>query len=1281
MWLGTRDGLNQFDGNRTRVFKPVIGDSLSIAGNYINNITEGKNGDLWIAHNKGISNFNRKGNHFQNITLGTQGSDHSEMRFVANIENRIWACGRSGIYVYDTVNGILKHPDFLSDGIKKMSVNRIKFQPDGSIWLATSGKGLIRLQKEGTAYQTTARFLPGLRVEDVLFHTNGKIYAATYENGVYECDADGNILRTWFSKEGDLSRVNNTRTIIQDKKQQIWVGGFQGIGIIDPGSAVYTMVTGFHGLEEDVAPSIRSMMVDRNGSIWAGTYHNGAILYDNYLSRFKTHFLRSGDGPTGIVSAFAYTPKQETYVGTESGFLIKYNNKSQKLRQWQIKDQLQGIVIKSLYYDTLRSQLWIGTLRNGLYVLKDNSSLQKVTLNTQTQFSWADLGVINHITTAPEGLWLLTDRSGGLNFFSPETQTIKAFANQDQLHKVVGNGSGKYILPIDPNSYLVATHQSGLVYFDNTTEGRVEKIEPQISDVNHICFYNNQYFVSTQGLGLVVFNKELQQARRYAPRDGLLNNTVLSAFVIGNDHLWVNTLNGISSFSKGKFTNFHIRNGFPIAEINNGAYLQTTDSLQPFLIGGKNAWVGFNQASLYTNPYGPPVFITDMKVSNRSINSIEGLHDINLLHTDMLTLSHSQSTLSFEFSGLNYFMPRNNSYRYMLEDFDKEWRYADYRGIAEYSQIPSGKYRFRVQAANNDGVWGKDDYQLMIKINPPFWETWLAYLLYGLIITGGILVIRRNAIKSARLKHNLYLKDLEQEKADLAHQLKVKYFTDISHEIRTPLTLILSPIDEMLDSPDLKEDDKKRIKSIQYHGRSLMLLVNQLLEINRVELNKEKLNPVPVVLKDVCFQMNDAFASLAAQVQIKWSVETLGAAEVALMMDKEKLEKIVLNLLTNAFKYTGAGGEVHLRMEVFKEDSYRVKIEVADTGRGISEEELPHIFERFFKGKESVAVGTGIGLSLVKAVVEDLMQGTITVQSKKGSGTRFTVILNQINPASSYPGLDEGWQLAPEYMPQTELREMDAKDDKNIPMVLVVEDNPDLRIFLEDKLSKIYRVLAVETAEDALSVMLDEDVDMVVSDVMLPGMNGKDLCARIKSDVLTSHIPVLLLTAMQSEQHKLDSLDIGADDYLTKPFVFKELHLRIQNILKQRERWRGLYKTKSILPEKATERFSAVDEQLLQDIELQVDKHLSDAEYSVEQLGKDVGLSRVHLYRKLKKLTGLTPSQFLRNTRLRKSIDILAVEDIRVSDLAFRVGFNDPNYFIRCFKELFGVSPTEYVKQ
>ncbi len=1289
VWLGTRDGLNLFDGNRTKIYKNVIGDTLTIAGNQINDIAEAGNGNLWIAHNKGISLFIRKQNRFRNYVIVSDKSGSTEIRSLSVIDGQLWGCGWSGIYIFDAASEKLISPACFDeqDNTVSSSVTKIIQAPDQIYWIATANHGLIRYRKAGSRLEklVTPDLGKVLRVEDILFHPNGHAYLATYDDGIYECTVEGKILRHWSekSKAPFKTSLNNTRALAKDRQDRVWVGGFQGLAFLAPETGQLTEIHQYHGIEPGAKVSVRSLMTDNNGSLWAGTFHNGAFLYDHYLSRFQHTVLpqHTESVSPGIVSGFTQS-HTDLYVSTENGFIYQYDKNGGLKRSWAIGESVRKRpVIKSLYYDHRSGQLWIGTLRHGLYVLKKERAAP-VSLRPGSQKTWQELGVINHISEAPDGLWLLTDKGGGLNLFHPGSSLIIPFDNREELHTLIGKGAGKHLLKTDETTYLISTNNHGVIYFECRPDGEIKKALPGIRDVNHVSAVDGQLFISTQNQGLWVLDEKFNPVHTYTTREGLLNNTVLSSFTATKDQVWLNTFNGISQLKNGVFANYHIRNGFPLTEVNSGAYQQASDPVYPFIVGGKNAWVKFGPQSLFNNTFQAPVYLTDLKIANLPISSLVQFQDIDLLHPQPIRLRHDQSTLTFEFAGLSYLMPRNNTYRYKMAGFEEDWKYADSHGIAEYSQIPPGKYTFQLQSANNDGVWSSRAYSVPVHIKPPFWQTFPAYLLYALAIAGGVLLIRFNAIRSAKLQ----MKEKELEEVDFVHQLKVKYFTDISHEIRTPLTLILSPLDEMLENPDLGAEDKKKISSMRYHGRSLLLLVNQLLEINRLELDKEQLNLSPVRMQELAAQLKEGFRSLAARLQIDWEVDTGNTADSVLLLDKEKLEKVLLNLLSNAFKYTPPQGSILLKISMAADGDllHTLKLEVIDSGIGIPEKDIPYIFDRFFTGGKSAAVGTGVGLSLVKAIVKDLMKGEIEVKSKIDEGTHFTISIPDVLMAfDTLPPKEEKlFALSSEYMPyhNTFGTEEPESGPVSRETILVVEDNPDLRQYISGKVREHYPVLSADSAEKGLELLESEEIALVISDVMLPQMNGKEFCARIKTNLLTSHIPVILLTAIQDSDFKIGSLEIGADDYLTKPFIFRELLLRIQNILTQKERLRNLYQHKAYLPEKSEIRYNSYDQGLLAAIISQLDMQLGNSEYSVEQLGKEVGLSRVHLYRKLKMLTGLTPSQFIRNYRLKKAIDILAVEDVRVAELAARVGFNDTSYFIKCFKEKFDVSPTEYVR-
>lgn len=1289
IWIGTRDGLNEYNGNNIKVYRHVLGDSSSISGNQINDIESGNNGNLWIAHNKGISLFDRRKGVFRNYEVGR--SSNNEMRSISVINNRIWTSGWTGIYLYDEEKDLFIKPEIhtVNADVFDASVSKIVTSPQkNEYWIATTTRGLFRyndkeneiVRRQGKQDETLL-LSENERIEDILFHPNGKAYIATYYNGVYECDLSGKPLRQWSStgKDTNYSPYNNVRSLVLDKDGKIWIGSFQGIGLLDPitGELVKVNVSIESANIENA--SIRSLLVDKNGSLWIGTYHDGLFLYDDYLSRFKTNYIHTSNhnDSHNIVSAFA--DKNGTLlVGTENGYLMEYDKNHNLLKTSKlINEKGNHIIIKSLYYDESKDILWIGTLRDGLYRIEKGET---------TSVGLKELGVINNIVKESEHtLWLLSDRGNGLNLYNTSSGEMEPFHARDRLYSLIGKSQSNHLLKTDNGKHMLSTTGSGLIVFENKHESPVERILHSVNDVNHVSLLADTFYVSTNGNGLFILNRDLEVVRNFTTREGLQNNTVFNTMSI-NGEVWVSCINGLSRLTDNEFfINYHVRNGFPLSEINKGAYLQIGSSPDPFVIGGKDKWISFHPQRVYKNPYKPSVYLSGIKINNRPLSSIPDFNYVDILRPGEMRLKHDQTTITFEFAGLNYLIPENNNYKFTLDGFDNDWRYTGQDGQAEYSKIPAGKYLLKVHASNNDGIWS-DELAIPIVVRPPWWLSPQAIISYILILIITIWLIRRNTLRRVELKHNIRLKELEKQKIQQMHNMKVKYFTDISHEIRTPLMLILSPVEEMLEESSLQPKDRKKMSNIQYHGRNLLQLVSQLLEINRVESKKETLHEIPVMVKNFLENVDSSFRSLAVKNGITWRTDMSEVTEQALLIDKDKIEKILMNLLSNAFKYTPKGGTVSLLVKTFHKDNghYSILIEVEDTGSGISPEDLPYIFDRFFKGENKNVTGSGIGLSLVKTIVEDLMNGTIKVESTLGKGSTFSVTIDDVKPSENATIIPtEEFILPLEISSALEREEdeivfIDEKSDKNYS-VLLVEDNITLLNTLSRKLSKSFNVISVTSAEEASVILQEKDIDVVISDIMLPGKSGRELCAEIKSDIITSHIAVILLTAIQQEEVKMESLGLGADDYLTKPFSYKELVLRVNNILRRQENLRELYK-KDLLPEKEEIRFNRYDNELLKHIDEQIEKHLSNATYSIEDLSADVALSRVHLYRKVKKLLGISPSRYIRDYRLKKAIAILSSEEVRISELADRVGFQDANYFLKCFKEKFGVSPREYAK-
>ncbi len=1281
IWIATRDGLNMYDGNKITIYRNEPENPQSISGSSINDICDAPGGNVWLAHNKGLSLFDRRKEVFRNYWVG--GLPDNEIRSIVVIDDNIWACGWTGVYVYDKRKDCFVRAEStseLSARVLSSSVSLIRKAPKtNELWIGTTTRGLFR-------YNTATdrmEHCPGVfaknstisqkeRIEDILFHPNGKAYIATYGNGIYECDQAARILRKWTSETLSQTSINNIRSLGLDKDGRIWIGGFDGLSLLDPEQGLISPVSIRNESYILQNPSIRSLFVDRNASVWIGTYHDGLLLYDQYFARFRMNYISGGAlrNSHSIVSAFAHCAGK-LFVATENGLLLQYDERTGLSDKIEIRDKKGSpVVIKSLYYDEENAALWIGSLRNGLFCLRNKKVLSE---------GLEELGVINHINLASEGsLWLLSDRGGALNLYDVRRRELMAFPAQKALHALLASNKGKFLTQLEGKRFLLSSEGGGLILMENQEQGTAKQIDIGTSKVNHAFQHQGNIYVSTNGEGLLVLNSNLEVVRRYTTRDGLLNN-IVHGIVSADEALWIACINGISRFSKQNgFENYYIKNGFPLSQLNGNLYYNPADG--KILAGGKDAWLSFDPRRVYKNPFKPSIYISGIKVNNRPLS----LHDEDLTELD---LKYHETSLTLELVGLNYLMPENNSYRYKLEGIDNTWKYIGANGLVEYSRIPSGKYVFKAQASNNDGVWSDAVLELPVHVHPPFWLSAQAFVLYVLVLILTLWLLWRNALKRARLHHDLRIKELEKQRIDEQHRMKVKYFTDISHEIRTPLMLILSPVEEILEDEKLKPSQRKKIQNIQYHGNNLLQLVNQLLEINRIEMKKEKLEEVPVLLKNFLEKVNSSFASLAARNGIDWKADMSELCEEALFLDKKKIEKIVLNLLSNAMKYTPKGGQVSFAVRTIPDDlsSYTVYIDVEDTGIGIPAESLPYIFERFYKADTKEGSGSGIGLSLVKTIVEELLGGQIKVISTPEKGSKFSVVIPAVKSAAGEsPVALDCFELPPQLSMDVEAEadsyvEMDTADKTYT--VLLVEDNALLRNSLFDKLQKNFRVLCASSAEEAADSLQEEDIDLVVSDIMLPGKSGKELCAEMKSNILTSHIAVILLTAIQQEESKLESLELGADDYLIKPVSNKELYLRIMNILQRREQLRELYLKRPNASAGYEPRFNKYDNRLLEQIDEEIGKNLDNDAYSIEDLSRAVALSRVHLFRKMKKLLGISPSRYLRNFRLRKAVEILLVEDLRITELAYRVGFQDPNYFLKCFKELYGVSPGQYSKK
>jgi len=1299
MWLGTRDGLNRYDAYQFGTYKHILNDSTSLGGNVVNGICSDSLGNLWVADNSGLSMLNRGADVFEHYTLPAAKDANEELRFVTSIDGEIYACGWSGTYKVNPDLNALVRPSFLKapKDLMKESASGLWRDENGRWWLATTRNGLYVMDKSGAVIRHY--HLEGIgdfqildnRIEALHFYSNGDTYVATYGAGVYRINDSGKISGHWCKNSEHALNNDYVRCIEADQEGFIWAGTLSGISIIDPKTGETKDLSIFSGLKTQKRDiSVRSLHSDPAGIMWVGTYHEGLAFHHQLLSRFLFFGAEDkniSDPATSVVSAFAEGENGKIYAASERGGMDIYSPEKSLFSHLSLRPdgQSEELLVKSMCFND-NLGLLIGTFKSGLYIFSPESeSLTKLNIDGESKYPMLNEDLINCIVPAKgtEHYWLGTDRNGGIHLADVGRKELLKLPHRDTLVNLINDAPVKHILQDRLGNVWVATKGSGLIGFHPSGGVFFHEKKKELEECNHLLEDDQgNIWISTNGYGVVRFDLKTRRYHSLSTSDGLLNNTVLGCVKDASGHIWAGLFNGVANIDPKDFSirNYDYSRGFPLFAVNEGAVFSSKSGYLFF--GGKRGWSAFQPNTLRENEYKAPVVFTDIQVMNQSIAKLNSLKNQHLHQIEELTLEHHQNVVTFTFAELNYINPANNTYAYMLEGFDRDWVMAGQKRDVTYTNLPEGSYLLKVRGSNNDGIWNEDELTLRLEILPPPWRTWWAFVLYALFIVGGILLIRNNALRSAKLKENLRLGALEKERIEENHRLKLQFFTDISHEIRTPLTLIVNPLEDVLKREDLSEELRKSLKTMRYNIRRLLLLVNQLLELRKIEMGKQKTELQAIELRSLLGRICDAYRGMADKTGIKLSFEADLPAQPVLA-DVDKLEKVLLNLLSNAFKFTPQGGEVSLKAKsVVVNNKQHCVIEVGDTGTGIAAEDQERIFERFYKGGDGQKQGSGIGLSLVKSLI-NLMGGTIHMESRRGKGSRFIIefVFKSHPEGKKLVDLNQVLELPPEYLvpvkdEQWELNLMDG--DENRPSIMVVEDNEELRHYVVQKFRKTFRVIQAESAEEAIDLMSDTLPDLVISDIMLPGIDGIEFCQKLKSDVNTSHLPIIMVTARQSDEGRLEGLRHGADDYLMKPFMMEELEARINNILQMRRKLKSHYRKEGRLADDLVPALPNHDRELLTRLDAIIEEKIGAPNLSIEELSNELGLSRVHLYRKLKSLIDLSPSNYVRHFRLRKAAVMLQQSDMRVSEIAYAVGFQDLNYFSKSFKKLFGLSPSEF---
>ena len=1336
LWFATDDGLNRYDGYDFKVFRNNPENQNSISDNSVWVLTEDKKGNIWIGTKNGwLNRFDPVSEIFTRWKIKVE--DVKENAITCVYEDRkekIWiGTYRGGLYRFDPLTERVEHwynnPDDNSS-LSNNYISSILEDNEGNIWISTYN-GLNKFDPEYSSKGFTRFFnIPG----NPNSISNNIVWYLT------QSESDQNLI--WIGTHNGLTKyrtdrksfsqiqVTNTEGLqfgtaagsvieeISGDKKILWIDSYAGLLRYNMSTGSFQrFITDKNDPNSLSSNQIHRMIKDRSGVMWLAT-ENGINSFSSKSTKFNSAFsdkfrlLNSNILNKKNVKAITETSDGRMWFGTDEGLyyasssngktIIKKLKHSEKLNVWSLTSDAVG-------------NLWIGTYGSGLYRLDLKTNRLIAIPNYEKRSKSQAVKYVKSLCVDNNDKLWIGFWGMGLARFDASVEHYEGWLHEKSDTSSLSFDDVWVIHQDNKGRIWIGTDGGGLNLFNETDGGRFYcwtaggsgrgnlssrgiysicegSVKKMSEDVTVLWIGTNNglnKFVVSNSESIKEFPAPPEvKITQFTIENGLADNSVKSIVEDDNGNLWLGTGSGISFLDtdKNQFTNFSKTDGVIGGDFNFSAAYKNKDGL--ISMGSTQGLNYFYPSDIKLSSFIPPVLITDFQIFNKSV-SIDSDSPLksSLFNTNEIELSHTQNVFSFEFAALDYSSSKSIQYSYMMEGFDNDWVNSGSRRFVTYTNLNPGEYNFKVKSTNSDGVWNENFKQLKVVITPPWWQTPYAIGLYALIFMLGVWGIIKFQAYRTRLQHELKMQEFEAHHLREIESMKSRFFANLSHEFRTPLTLIKGPLEQLI-SGRIKNNLTDYYKMLLRNTEKLQNLIDQLLELSQLEAETIPLNKQPHELVGLLKGFTYSFMPLAEQKFISLSFNS-SVDRLNVMIDRDKLEKIINNLLSNAFKFTPSGGKiaVELTLENSIETGTAV-IKISDTGAGIPEEYQSKIFDRFFQVEDDSKrnqAGSGIGLALVKELAE-LHSWNISVESKEGEGTVFTLKIPlekeiELEDEKILPSFKEPADKKPEadslLFDEENKVESEETESPGNPVILFVEDSPDVRSYVNDLLKPDYKVLLAEKAEEGIKLALENMPDLILSDLMMPGMDGIEFCNKIKSDWQTSHIPFILLTAKVTNESKIEGLETGADDYLTKPFNYEELAVRIKNLIEQRKRLREKFsKEINIQPEKLTS--NAVDGEFIQRVLNAAEKNIGNAEFDTEHLAQELFVSRRQLHRKIQAITGQGPGEFIRVFRLKKAAQMLIENKLNVTQIALEVGFESPAQFTRAFKKHFNVLPSDF---
>ena len=1312
MWFATRNGLCRHNGYETRVYKSNLYSPELLTNNSISALVDDNNYNLWIGTNEGLNVLDKKTGVIRKY-LYPSIPNNVVSSICVTCDNTVWVGTDAGLCRYNPEKDIFESCgyDFGEGKVQYATIKSLVEDSEGDLWIGTWAQGLFRYSSSTGRVEAYPKVNEQNSSHVIYEDSRKNIWVGSWGYGLFRLEHPKDMERVsyvcYLHENGNDTSLSDN--IVYDISEDIhtnslWVGTRSGLSILELGN-LESFINYKSGKSVYLLPTdeINSILRDNQDNMWLGTIGGGVLMTDTRRPLFNLHTLHIGDEdiPATSVRVLFADSDRNLWIGVGTYGLACQEYATGKLKMYTHIPEFSEIPTLSSLTTVMQrkknGELWFGIYNGGVLVYRKGEKVQNLTSeNTDFIHSYS----VSALYEDWEGNCWVGTRSGlGVRLANGTGYCFDKMQFTDSL--TAGQIYVREIIRDTNNSYWVATSNLGLIHitgdvhhpstlkFENFSL-RNGKLKTNAAFCLHIDRFN-RLWAGTEGGGLYMYDRNSNQFEEKNRQYSIPGDVILSIEEDKGGGLWLGTNSGLINLMVAAVgTDFSTRVYTAADGLQDNFVVNASCSRDGELFfGGNKGYNSFSPDKMEISSRETNFLITDIKVFNHPFGSLpvnlqQEISPVMPTYTNQIKLPAKYNNFSIEFAALTYKNPELNRYAYRLVNFDRDWQYTDAnRRFAYYNNLPSGTYTFQLKATNENGVWSGYIRELTVVVLPPFWATWWAFLLYAILTLGIIFFFYRMARNHMLLRNQLQLREMEKAKAEELNHAKLQFFTNITHELLTPLTIISATVDELKMQAPLHNDLYVVMNS---NIQRLIRLLQQILEFRKAETGNLKLR---VSLGDIAaFVKNEAesFHPLVKKRKIHFSILCVPES-ITGYFDTDKLDKILYNLLSNAAKYNKEGGFIQVTL-LYDENKDFVLLKIKDNGKGISKDRQKTLFKRFYEGdyRKFNTIGTGVGLSLTKDLVE-LHEGTISVVSEVDAGTEFIVRIPIDRSYYRDEQIDDEVILPIQHTAalgeiMDDAEETEQENEAKAHSILVVEDNEELLQLMVKLLSREYNVFKAENGKEGVTILENEDIDLIVSDVMMPEMDGIEFCKYVKGNLEISHIPVILLTAKNKEEDRAEAYEVGADAFIAKPFNLAVLHARIRNLLKYKERMAHDFKNQLVFEVKDLN-YTSLDEDFMQRAIDCVNSHLADSDFDQPRFAEEMLTSKSTLYKKLKSLTGLNTSGFIRNVRLKAACRIMEEKGnvVRISELAYAVGFSDPKYFSVCFKKEFGMLPSEYIER